>query len=106
MFGESFDRNDLDACGNVAEVAEDGHLSADIIDHEGVFSELHLNAEFVFHEVHIPIRTARGTASSVVWTVKGVGVIAKDFEISPPIGFQLGFEGVVQSNRAELAVNA
>src|SRR2546430_7844077 len=45
-------RAQFNAAVDVAEVFEDRHLCADVVNHERILSELHLDAEFLLHEIH------------------------------------------------------
>jgi len=40
----------------MAELVENCHLGADVIDHEGILAELNFNTEFSFHKIHITKR--------------------------------------------------
>ena len=74
--GEGFDRHDLNTAVNVSEIAEDGHLGADVINHEGVLAELNFDAQFFFDEIHLAERAAILRPDLIVFKVIRRRVIA------------------------------
>jgi len=57
--GKSHHGDNLDASVGQSKVVEDGHLRADIMDHEVVLAELHLDAKFFLDEIHLAERAPR-----------------------------------------------
>jgi hypothetical protein len=47
LVGTTFNGDNLNSCVDMAELVENRHLGADVIDHEGIFAELHLNTELL-----------------------------------------------------------
>ena len=47
MISKFFNWNNFNSRVDVAEFVKNGHLGADVIDHESILAELHFNAEFV-----------------------------------------------------------
>lgn len=53
IIGKGFDGDDLNANVNQVQIVEDHHLGADVVDHEGVLAELHLNTQSVLDEINL-----------------------------------------------------
>lgn len=95
LIGKTFDGHDLNTSFNVAEFVEDRHLGADVIDHEGVFAELHFDAEFLLHKIHVTKCAFGKRLSLVTGFVKFSRVFAGHFTIFPTKGFEFGFESAI-----------